>query len=57
MGDYKTVLDPDILLEFDHLGLTRFGKLKHNKYSDYYRESMTKFVQCLKSLKKLLTNI
>ncbi len=24
MGDYKTVLDPDILLEFDHLGLTRF---------------------------------
>jgi hypothetical protein len=20
MGDYKTVLDPDILLEFDHLG-------------------------------------
>ena len=28
MGDYKTVLDPDILLEFDHLGLTRFYNLK-----------------------------
>ena len=29
MGDYKTVLDPDILLEFDHLGFNKIYNLKY----------------------------